>query len=127
MPHRRIIGLTLAVCWTTSTAATDAYKIDPGPFAAVAAEISLPFPVLDKQLPLRIAYPAVPGLYPVIVFSHGGGCPKDMYLRLSDHWASHGYVVILPWRFSQTIIEKHQAYLDQGGHFILPLPKLEIV
>ena len=96
MPHRRIIGLTLAVCWTTSTAATDAYKIDSGPFAAVAAEISLPFPVLDKQLPLRIAYPAVPGLYPVIVFSHGGGCPKDMYLRLSDHWASHGYVVILP-------------------------------
>ena len=38
-----------------------------------------------------------------------------------------GYVVILPWRFSQTIIEKHQAYLDQGGHFILPLPRLEIV
>jgi len=38
-----------------------------------------------------------------------------------------GYVVILPWRFSQNIIEKHQAYLDQGGHFILPLPKLEIV
>jgi len=38
-----------------------------------------------------------------------------------------GYVVILPWRFSQTIIEKHQAYLDQGGHFILPLPKLEII
>ena len=94
--HSRIIGLALAVGWTVSAAASDAYKIDPGPFEPVVAEIDLPFPKLDKQLPLRIAYPGVPGPYPVIVFSHGGGCPKDMYLRLSDHWASHGYVVILP-------------------------------
>lgn len=96
MVHSRIIGVALAIFWTASATANDAYKTDPGPFEIVAAEIGLPFPALDKQLPLRIAYPGMPGRYPVIVFSHGGGCPKDMYLRLSDHWASHGYVVILP-------------------------------
>ncbi len=96
MAYSRFIGLILAVCWTASAGANDAYKVDPGPFEIVAVEIELPFPELDKQLPLRIAYPGAPGLYPVIVFSHGGGCPKDMYLRLSDHWASHGYVVISP-------------------------------
>ena len=96
MAYSRIIGLVLAVCWAASAAANDAYKVDPGSFEIVAVEIELPFPELDKQLPLRIAYPGTPGQYPVIVFSHGGGCPKDMYLRLSDHWASHGYVVISP-------------------------------
>ena len=96
MPYWQIISLALTFYWTASAAAADAYKIDPGPFEAVSAEISVPFPALDKQLPLRIDYPAVPGPHPVIVFSHGGGCPKNMYLRLSDHWASHGYVVILP-------------------------------
>jgi SAM-dependent methyltransferase len=36
------------------------------------------------------------------------------------------FVLILAWRFSEPIIDKHQAYLDQGGHFIVPLPELQI-
>ena len=94
MAYARIIGL--ALCLAACADPHNAYKVDPGPFEVVAVEIELPFPKLDKQLPLRVAYPGTPAKYPVIVFSHGGGCPKDMYLRLSDHWASHGYVVISP-------------------------------
>ena len=37
------------------------------------------------------------------------------------------YVIILPWRFGQMIISKHQEYLQQGGHFIIPLPDIEII
>jgi len=37
------------------------------------------------------------------------------------------YVLILAWRYAEPIIKKHQAYLDNGGHFIVPLPELTVV
>ena len=37
------------------------------------------------------------------------------------------YVIILVWRFADMIIQKNQAYLKQGGHFIVPLPELKVV
>jgi len=37
------------------------------------------------------------------------------------------YVVVLAWRYFDPIVKKHQSYLDRGGHFIRPLPDLEIV
>lgn len=36
------------------------------------------------------------------------------------------YVLILAWRYAEPIMKKHQAYLEQGGHFIVPLPKIEV-
>lgn len=33
------------------------------------------------------------------------------------------FTVILAWNFADSIIRKHQAYLDQGGTFIVPLPE----
>lgn len=37
------------------------------------------------------------------------------------------YTLVLAWRYFEPIIKKHQAYLDQGGHFIRPLPHVEII
>jgi SAM-dependent methyltransferase len=37
------------------------------------------------------------------------------------------YVIILVWRFADMIIQKNQAYLQQGGHFIVPLPELQVI
>ena len=37
------------------------------------------------------------------------------------------YVLILVWRFADMIIQKNSAYLEQGGHFIVPLPKVRSV
>ena len=34
------------------------------------------------------------------------------------------YILVLAWRFSDMIMEKHRTYLAQGGHFIVPLPEL---
>ena len=37
------------------------------------------------------------------------------------------YVVLLAWRFADHIVSNHQAYLDSGGHFIIPLPEVSLV
>lgn len=37
------------------------------------------------------------------------------------------YMLILPWFFKKEFLEREKAYLKGGGHFIFPLPKLEIV
>ena len=47
--------------------------------------------------------------------------PRVIYERKPD------YVLMLPWRFSEAIIKTHQTYLDQGGHFIVPLPKVDVI
>jgi SAM-dependent methyltransferase len=47
--------------------------------------------------------------------------PQVIYEQYPD------YIVILAWRYSEPIIKKHSAYLDQGGHFIIPLPEIKVV
>ena len=37
------------------------------------------------------------------------------------------YVVILAWRYADPILKKHQAFLERGGHFIIPFPEVQIV
>lgn len=37
------------------------------------------------------------------------------------------YVLILAWRFADMIIARNQAYLAQGGAFIVPLPELRVI
>ena len=37
------------------------------------------------------------------------------------------YLLLLAWNFAPSIIARNQAYLDAGGHFIVPVPKVEIV
>lgn len=37
------------------------------------------------------------------------------------------YVVMLAWRYLEPIARSHQRYLDQGGHFLRPLPHFEII
>lgn len=47
--------------------------------------------------------------------------PQAIYDRKPD------YVVVLAWRFAKPIIEKHQAFLGGGGHFVTPLPDVTVV
>lgn len=46
---------------------------------------------------------------------------KVLYERKPD------YVLILAWRYSEPIMKKHQIYLKQGGHFIVPLPEVKVI
>lgn len=46
---------------------------------------------------------------------------KVLYERKPD------YVLMLAWRYAEPIIQKHRAFLEHGGRFILPLPELDII
>ncbi|MDO8660118.1 MAG: class I SAM-dependent methyltransferase [Candidatus Parcubacteria bacterium] len=37
------------------------------------------------------------------------------------------YMLILPWFFKEEFLQREKAYLKSGGHFIFPLPSLEVV
>ena len=59
------------------------------------------------------------------LFSPGFHIPVEAPLALYER--KPDYVIVLAWRFSDLILEKHQAFLAQGGHFIVPLPKVEVL
>lgn len=37
------------------------------------------------------------------------------------------YMLVLPWFFKDEFLKRERTYLDSGGHFILPLPEMEII
>ena len=37
------------------------------------------------------------------------------------------YMLVLPWFFKQEFLKREKNYLKHGGHFIFPLPKLEVM
>lgn len=37
------------------------------------------------------------------------------------------YMLVLPWFFKEEFLRREKKYLENGGHFIFPLPQLEIV
>ena len=59
------------------------------------------------------------------VFSPGFHLPCVSSAVLAE-WKPD-YVVILAWQYAGPIIQKNTAYLQQGGHFILPLPEVKVV
>lgn len=46
---------------------------------------------------------------------------------LSDPKKRPDYCVILAWPFAKEIMKKNQRYIELGGKFILPLPKVKVV
>jgi SAM-dependent methyltransferase len=43
------------------------------------------------------------------------------------HEKKPDYVVILAWNYSDPIINRHQKLINEGGHFIIPVPSIKIV
>jgi hypothetical protein len=37
------------------------------------------------------------------------------------------YIIILAWRYKNQIIKKHKKFLKNGGSFIIPLPKYQLI
>jgi NDP-4-keto-2,6-dideoxyhexose 3-C-methyltransferase len=37
------------------------------------------------------------------------------------------YMLVLPWFFKDEFLKREKSYLKSGGHFIFPLPKIEII
>ncbi|PCJ01418.1 MAG: methyltransferase [Flavobacteriales bacterium] len=43
------------------------------------------------------------------------------------HAMQPDYYLVLPWHFKNSILEREQEFLENGGKFIFPLPEIEIV
>lgn len=37
------------------------------------------------------------------------------------------FMLVLPWFFKEEFLKREKRYLENGGHFIFPLPKLEVI
>ena len=73
------------------------YGAGPGPFAIGRADrLVVADSARSRDVSLHVAWPKSPGPFPVVVFSHGAFCYPQLYAAVTDHWVSHGYVVILP-------------------------------
>lgn len=75
--------------------------LTPGPFeVTVAADLEFTRDGRDLPLPILVRHPvpteAHPGPFPLVVFSHGMGGYTNAFEHLSNHLASHGYVVVHP-------------------------------
>lgn len=80
-----------------SAQATPAFKTMTGPFGVITANpVVFRVEAQSKDLQLRVTTPDGPGPFPLVVFSHGAASSKDLYTRVIDHWASHGYAAIQP-------------------------------
>jgi len=47
--------------------------------------------------------------------------PEALLERMPD------FTVILPWNITEEIVEQQKAYLEGGGNFIVPIPRLRVI
>ena len=65
-------------------------------------DVNVVYPVIVERpgrpapMKVRVTWPSGKGPFPLIVFSQGALCPKNMYANITDHWTSHGYVTLAP-------------------------------
>jgi hypothetical protein len=77
-----------------------AYKLEAGPWRAASEDLTLHDDRRQKDLEVTVRHPAIAaeaaGRFPMVVFSHGAGGSRAAFADLTTHWASHGYIVVLP-------------------------------
>ena len=61
------------------------------------------------------------------LFSPGMHVPVVDSKILKDPAKAPDFIIVLAWNFAQPIIKNHQYFLESGGQFIIPLPKLEVI
>ena len=99
---RQRAWVTLLIIAVSGCAKTGS-QVDPsqlrqaGPYAVRAVDpVVVRDAVQSRDVSLRVTYPDGSGPFPVIVFSHGAFCYPQLYAEITDHWVSHGYIVVLP-------------------------------
>lgn len=59
------------------------------------------------------------------LFSPGFHVPVVSSTALYERKAD--YTIILAWQYAAPIMKKHPGYLEQGGHFIIPMPQVQVI
>lgn len=86
------------------------YKLGAGPWRVGKKSMTLRDEARGKDLKVLVRFPDVPEVaagvpggpnpepskFPLVLFSHGMGGSSDAFAELSEHLASHGYIVVHP-------------------------------
>jgi len=94
--RRTLLSAGAAVPFAGRARSQDA-SLEVGPYeVATVEQMDLVDTVGGRTIQTRAIYPAKPGRYPGIVFSHGFGGSLKTFPNTGKIWASHGYVVLHP-------------------------------
>ena len=89
------------------------YKLAPGPFKVASENLVLEDGKRHKNLEITVRYPVVDAgadlQFPLVVFSHGAGGSRAAFTELTTHWASNGYVVVLPTHSDSIELRRRQG------------------
>jgi len=96
-----VLACVLASLALHATAAgPGGYKVEPGPWRVASQDLVLRDERRQKDLEITVRYPVVDAnaadRFPLVAFSHGAGGSRAAFPDLTAHWASHGYIVVLP-------------------------------
>ncbi|MFN8738515.1 MAG: alpha/beta hydrolase family protein [Pirellula sp.] len=93
----RLFYFALCAVFCSQLRAQDSPYSNAGPLKVVVVDsVTLKDDTRGRTIETLVRYPSGPGSFPVIVFSHGSLSNKETFGPASEHWASHGYVVIHP-------------------------------
>lgn len=96
MTHQLLSGLIGIILCNHLIAQGPKYA-DRGPHnVLLVSSVQLKDDSRDKTIDVLVRYPEGEGPFPIVVFSHGALANKEAFGIASDHWASHGYIVIHP-------------------------------
>lgn len=100
MPTRLTYAILLSILSVhlcRSISAHESPYSTPGESKVIVVEtIKLEDKKRGKNIETLVRYPDGVGPFPIIIFSHGSLSNKEAFGPASEHWASHGYVVIHP-------------------------------
>lgn len=132
---------TKAVAPDAHTNTEAGYKDAPGPYeAGEVGTLEIKDATRGKVLSVKVRYPKATRAegskrstpidastrFPLVIFSHGMGGDSGAFPDLTAHWASHGYVVVLPTH-SDSIRQRRQNGEDVKNPRVDPKGALRTV
>lgn len=104
------------------------YKLGAGPWRVGKKAITLPDEAREKDLKVLVRFPEVPEAaagvpggpnpeppkFPLVLFSHGMGGSSDAFAELSEHLASHGYILVHPTHDDSVALQRDRGEAVRG-------------
>ena len=57
----------------------------------------------------------------------GPGYDLPVYTADAVPGQNPALIIVLAWRYASPISSKHKQYIEQGGRFVVPLPKISVI
>lgn len=96
MTAPRLTLLPALLLLLSGCASSSFVNYEAGPHRVAVTDTVIHDPQQDRDIALRVTAPADAGTFPVVIFSHGAFCYPQNYAAVTDHWVTHGYIVIAP-------------------------------